>query len=109
MDLDNICSANVPRTKEEDSAINVGHLNTIIETAKSKLMSLQTAFIVEKKDISQENVLLTKKVYIEREELVSVVALLDIHSKTVQYEMRQEEKLDLFKIIKDFDIFYCNY
>ena len=84
MDLDNICSANVPRTKEEDSAINVDHLNTTIETVKNKLTNLQTAFIVEKKDILQGNALLTKKDSIEREEPVLVVALLDIHLKTVQ-------------------------
>jgi hypothetical protein len=82
--LVSICSANAQLTKGEDSAINVDHLNTTIETVKNKLTNLQTAFIVEKKDILQGNVLLTKKDSIEREEPVLVVALLDIHLKTVQ-------------------------
>lgn len=51
----------------EDSVINVDPQNIIIKTAKKKRMILLTVFTVVKKDILQENALITKRDCTEKE------------------------------------------
>lgn len=75
MDLDNIFWVTVQQTKVEDFAINADLQNIIIRIVQNKHMSLLIVFTVVKKVILQENALIMRKVYIEREDLASDVGL----------------------------------
>ena len=79
VDPDNIFSVTVLLIKEEDFATSVALANIIIKIAKNKLINLLIVFIVVKKDILLENAQIIKKGFIEKEDHVLDVDLLDIH------------------------------
>jgi hypothetical protein len=62
----------------EDSVINVDPQNIIIKTAKKKRMILPTVFTVGRKDISQENALITRRDCTEKEVHALAVGQSDI-------------------------------